>query len=177
MKTDLGLIHVYTGEGKGKTTAAVGLATRALGHGFKVCYTSFHKRPEKYGYNEIQSLEKLGAKVISFAKGHPHMDKSLDSEEIAREALEGISHLNKLLAQESFDLLVMDEVLISIRDNYLSEDKLVEFIQNKPNNMELVMTGRGATPRIIEMVDYATNLQKVKHPYDQGITSREGIEF
>lgn len=177
MKKDLGLVHLYTGDGKGKTTAAVGLATRALGHGYKVCYTSFHKRPEKYGYCEIQSLEKLGAKVICFAKGHPHMDKSLDSDEIGREALEGISILYDLLAKEKYDLLLMDEVLISVRDNYLSEDNLLEFIQKKPKNLELVLTGRGATPRVIELADYVTSMQKIKHPYDNGIMSREGIEF
>ena len=96
----LGLIHVYTGDGKGKTTAAVGLAARALGNGLRVCYCSFHKRPEKYGYTEIESLRKLGATLLIFAKGHPHLDKSIDQEEIRREVPEAIAHLQNLLKKQ-----------------------------------------------------------------------------
>ena len=77
-----GLIHIYTGTGKGKTTAAVGLAARALGSGLSVCYCSFHKDPVKYGYSEMESLKKLGARVINFATYHPHMDQNVTDETI-----------------------------------------------------------------------------------------------
>ncbi|MFI3248677.1 MAG: cob(I)yrinic acid a,c-diamide adenosyltransferase [Rikenellaceae bacterium] len=173
----LGLIHIYTGDGKGKTTSAIGLATRALGGGLKVCYTSFHKRPERYGYTEMDSLRKLGATVLNFAKGHPHLDKSLDPKVISQEAVEAIDKIAQLIATERVDLLIMDEVMISVRDNYITEEQLVKFIESKPSHTELVMTGRGATPRIIEMADYVSNVQKVKHPFDSGIMSRKGIEF
>jgi cob(I)alamin adenosyltransferase len=172
-----GLIHVYTGDGKGKTTAAVGLATRSLGHGMKVCYCSFHKDPEKYGYTEMQSLRKLGATVHNFAKGHPHLNKSLDSNVIAQETREAVSSLPKMLEDGYFDLLILDEILISVRDNYLDEETLLEFIRNKPEKLELVMTGRDATPSVIELADYVSEVRKVKHPYDSGIYSREGIEY
>ncbi|MFI3289528.1 MAG: cob(I)yrinic acid a,c-diamide adenosyltransferase [Rikenellaceae bacterium] len=173
----LGLIHVYTGDGKGKTTSAIGLATRVLGGGLKVCYTSFHKRPEKYGYTEMDSLRKLGATVINFAKGHPHLDRTLDPKVIKSEATEAIGRLSKLITEEHIDLLIMDEILISVRDNYITEDMLVAFIESKPSHMELVVTGRGATPRIIELADYVSNVQKIKHPFDSGVMSRKGIEF
>ncbi len=173
----LGLIHIYTGDGKGKTTSAIGLATRALGGGLKVCYTSFHKHPEKYGYTEMDSLRQLGATVMNFAKGHPHLDRTLDPEVIKREAIEAIETISKLIAEQHIDLLIMDEILISVRDNYISEERLIEFINSKPSHTELVMTGRGATPRIIELADYVSNIQKVKHPFDNGIMSRKGIEF
>lgn len=172
-----GLIHVYTGDGKGKTTAAIGLATRALGHGLRVCYCSFHKNPEKYGYTEMVSLRKLGATVYNFAKGHPHLDRSLDNDQIARETLEGVQQLVQLLNETTFDLLILDEILISVRDNYLNENTLIEFIKNKPTQLELVLTGRSATPAVMELADYVSFVQKIKHPYDEGITSREGIEF
>jgi cob(I)alamin adenosyltransferase len=172
-----GLIHVYTGDGKGKTTAAVGLATRSLGHGMNVCYCSFHKDPEKYGYTEMQSLRKLGATVHNFAKGHPHLNKSLDGNVIANETVEAITALPKIIEEGHFDLLIMDEILISVRDGYLDEETLLEFIRNKPAELELVMTGRDATQSLVELADYVSQVKKIKHPYDTGIYSREGIEY
>ncbi|MFR9650806.1 MAG: cob(I)yrinic acid a,c-diamide adenosyltransferase [Rikenellaceae bacterium] len=174
---NLGLIHIYTGDGKGKTTSAIGLATRALGGGLKVCYTSFHKRPERYGYTEMDSLRNLGATVLNFVKGHPRFDRSLDPNVIKQATVEALDKISRLIAEEHIDLLIMDEILISVRDNYLSEDRLVEFIESKPQYTELVMTGRGATPRIIELADYVSNIQKIKHPFDSGVMSRKGIEF
>lgn len=172
-----GLIHIYTGDGKGKTTAAVGLATRALGSGLKVCYCSFHKRPEKYGYTEMDSLRKLGATVYNFAKGHPHLDKSIDPEIIKKETHEAVQTLTDLLKTTHFDVLIMDEILISVRDNYLDEASLINFIQNKPTDTELVLTGRGATENVMALADYVSFVKKVKHPYDNGIMSRAGIEY
>jgi len=173
----MGLIHIYTGNGKGKTTCAVGLATRALGFGLKVCYASFHKRPELYGYHEIGMLAKFGATVHVFAKGHPHLDKSLDETEIRNDVANGIAQLRELIADDSFDMLIMDEILISVRDGYLAESELISFIKDKPARLELVLTGRGATASVIELADYVSEIQKVAHPYDKGITSRGGIEF
>lgn len=173
----LGLIHIYTGDGKGKTTSAVGLATRALGSGLKVCYCSFHKRPEKYGYTEMDSLRKLGATVYNFAKGHPHLDTSIDENTIKKEVPEAIDFLRNMLKTEHFDLLIMDEILISVRDNYLPEDVLIDFIQQKPKHLELVLTGRAATENVMQLADYVTFCKKMKHPYDKGIMSRAGIEF
>lgn len=174
---DLGLIHVYTGDGKGKTSSAVGLATRALGSGFRVCYCSFHKRPEKYGYTEIESLGRLGADISVFAKGHPHLDRNINENEIRREVAEAITYLRNLLKEKPIDLLILDEILISVRDRYLDEAVLLDFIKNKPPHTELVLTGRGATEKVMELADYVTFCRKLKHPYDNGITSRRGIEY
>lgn len=176
MKTT-GLIHIYTGDGKGKTTSAVGLGVRALGHNLKVCYTYFHKQPDKYGYTEIKNLEKLGATIYGFAKGHPFCDSSILAKNLIEEAPIGLSFLKDLIQQEQFDLLILDEIIISVRDGYLPEEQLLDFILSKPKNLELVMTGRGATPSMIALADYVSNITKVKHPYDRRITSREGIEY
>jgi cob(I)alamin adenosyltransferase len=175
--SNYGLIHIYTGDGKGKTTSSVGLATRALGSGLKVCYASFHKRPEVYGYSEIKSLEKLGAKIITLAKGHPHLDDTIDAEVIKREVSEGLDQLSGLIDNDKFDMLIMDEILISVRDSFMSEDKLITFIKNKPENLELVLTGRGVTPAVVELADYVSEIKCIKHPYECGISSRKGIEF
>ncbi len=177
MKLKCGLTHIYTGDGKGKTTTAIGLATRALGGGLRVCYCSFHKRPERYGYTEMDSLRQLGATVMNFAKGHPKLDRSLDPEVTKRETEEAVEQVAALVADGGFDLLIMDEILISVRDSYIPEERIVRFIDQKPATLELVLTGRGATERVMERADYVSNIQKIKHPYDSGIASRKGIEF
>lgn len=172
-----GLVHIYTGDGKGKTTSAVGLTLRSLGHGLKVCYAYFHKQPEKYGYTEINMLEKLGAAIYGFAKGHPFCDKNIHAEDLKTQAPEGLSFLSSLIHSMHFDLLIMDEIIISVRDGYLPEDMLLDFIRNKPADLELVITGRGATPEMMELADYVSNVTKIKHPYDNSIPCRKGIEF
>ncbi len=172
-----GLIHIYTGDGKGKTTSAVGLAVRALGHDRKVCYVYFHKNPEKYGYTEIENLEKLGAETYGFAKGHPFCDKDVSREEFRKKAIEGLNRLINKLKETEYDLLILDEVIVSARDGFLTEDMVLEFMENKPHELELVMTGRGATEKMIEKADYVSNVNKIKHPYDNNIIAREGIEY
>ncbi len=175
MKT--GLIHIYTGEGKGKTTAAVGLAVRALGHGLNVCYVHFNKRPELYGYNEIQNLKKLGAKILGFTEGHWSFNPKVTRESNREDVKNGLIQLSGFIQAENLDLLILDEILISLRDGILSEEELLEFIAQKPQKLELVLTGRGATDGLIAVADYVSYIQKVKHPFDRKIYSREGIEF
>ncbi len=134
---ETGLIHIYTGTGKGKTTAAIGLAARALGGRLSVCYCSFHKCPEKYGYSEMESLNKLGARVINFAQHHPHMDENVTDAtiaEIKEEVSQAIETLTTLLSEEDFDILIMDEIFISIRDNYLDEDILIVYKEQTRQN-------------------------------------------
>lgn len=177
---ETGLVHIYTGNGKGKTTAAVGLATRALGSGLSVCYCSFHKDPKKYGYTEMDSLKKLGAHVINFAKYHPHMEKDVSETtiaEITKEVNDALNTIKTLMNTVQFDLLILDEVFISVRDNYLEENTLIEFIKNKPKATELVMTGRGATNKAMTHAHYITNMEVIKHPYYDDIPSRKGIEY
>ena len=172
-----GLIHIYTGEGKGKTTSAVGLGVRALSHGLSVCYSYFNKIPAQYGDTEIVSLEKLGAKIIGTTNGHPSFNKMSIKEDYKMHIQNSFREMEKLIRNNHFDMLIMDEILISVRDGFLEENKLVEFIKNKPMSLELIMTGRGVTDQLIELADYVSHIENVKHPFDKGITSREGIEF
>lgn len=172
-----GLTHIYTGTGKGKTTSAIGLATRALGGKFKVCYISFFKNPEKYGYTEMDSLRLLGAKVLNYAKGHPHLNPSLNPITIAKEVKDGVTEVKKIINSEEYDMIIMDEIIIGIRDNYIDENEILELIKEKPQSVELILTGRGATNNLTDLADYVSNIDKIKHPYDRGITSRKGVEF
>lgn len=171
------MVHIYTGDGKGKTTSVVGLAVRALGHGLRVCYIYFHKDPDKHGYTEIKNLEKLGAKVFGFAKSHCFLDKDTSKETLQKQVKEGVDFIKSTIFSSGYNLLIIDEIIISVRDGFLVEKDLLDLINGKPDNLELVITGRGATSNMIELADYVSNITKIKHPFDRKITSREGIEY
>ena len=173
---EIGLIEVYTGDGKGKTTAVIGLACRAIGHNLKVCYIYFHKNPERWGYGEFKILEKIGIDVFGFAKEHPYFDK-VEKEKLREECLKGIEFIKKIYKEKKYDVLICDEILISLRDSFLKEEEIIKIMEEKPENVELVLTGRIATEKIIEKADLVSEIKKIKHPYDKGIKSREGIEY
>lgn len=172
-----GLVHIYTGTGKGKTTCSVGLGARALGQGFKVTYCHFMKRPELYGYHEIDSLKALGATIMGFTDGHPHFNKEVTPEMLQKQVAEALVFLSGYLQTAKPDMMIMDEILITVRDGFLEEEVLLDFINQKPEGTELVLTGRGATEGLIARADYVSEINMVKHPYQQGIPSRKGIEF
>jgi len=172
-----GLIQVYTGEGKGKTTASVGLACRARGHNLKVCYIYFHKSPHIFGYGELKSLKKLGVDIFGFAKKHPHFHKDVDPNDIRKECLKGIEFIKRISKINKYDVLILDEILISLRDGFLKEGEILDVLNSKPKNLEIILTGRGATQKIIEKADLVSQIKKIKHPYELGIKRREGIEY
>lgn len=172
-----GLIQIYTGDGKGKTTSAVGLAVRAIGQGLKVCYIYFHKNPDKWGYAEQKILEKLGVKIFGFAKEHPFCDKKVSLESIRNECLKGLEFIKEIFRQKKYDILILDEVNISLRDGFLKEEEIINLLKMKPKSMELVLTGRGATKKLKEIADLVSEIKNIKHPFDKGIKGRKGIEY
>jgi len=172
-----GLIQVYTGDGKGKSTAAIGQAVRAAGHGFKVGLVSFFKDPEAFGYGEYKSLEKLGAKTFLFAKKHPHFYKGLNPDDVCQECSRGLEFIKELFQDSSWDMLILDEINIAVRDGFLKEEDVLSLLEAKPEKLELILTGRSATKKIIGKADLVSEIRGVKHPYNQGVKSREGIEY
>jgi len=172
-----GLIQVYTGDGKGKTTAAVGLACRACGHNLKVCYISFHKDPKRWGYGECKVLKKLGVDVFKFAEKHPHFYKNINSEDVRRECLKGMEFIKKIYREKKYDVLILDEINISLRDGFLKEEEFLDLLEKRPSSLDLVLTGRNATKRIIEKADLVSEIKKIKHPHDSGVKGRKGIEY
>jgi cob(I)alamin adenosyltransferase len=172
-----GLIQVYTGPGKGKSTAAIGQAVRAAGHGLKVGLVTFFKDPEAFGYGEYKSLEKLGIKTFLFAKRHPHFYKELNTVDVRQECSRGLEFIRELFRDPSWDMLVLDEINIAVRDGFLQEEEVLSLLEAKPEKLELVLTGRGITEKIIEKADLVSEVKEVKHPYSQGIKSRKGIEY
>ena len=172
-----GLIQVYTGTGKGKSTAAIGQAVRAAGHGFKVGFLSFFKDPEAFGYGEYKSLEKLGIKTFLFARKHPHFYKELNPDDVCQQCSQGLEFIKELIRDPSWDMLVLDEINIALRDGFLKEEDVLSLLDAKPDRLELVLTGRGVTDKIVEKADLVSEVREVKHPYNRGVKSREGIEY
>lgn len=177
METRKGLIQIYTGDGKGKTTAAVGLAVRTVGHGFKVCYIYFHKDPYKWGYSEHAILKKIGVDVFGFAGKHPFCDKKASFTEIRQGCLRGMDFIKNLYLQNKYKLLILDEINISLRDGFLKMEEVVPLLMEKPEQLEIILTGRGAPFELIELADLVSNIQKIRHPYDKGVKRRKGIEY
>jgi cob(I)alamin adenosyltransferase len=172
-----GLIQVYTGSGKGKSTAAIGQAVRAAGHDFRVCFVSFFKDPDVFGYGEYKSLEKLGVRTVLFSRKHPHFYKELNPEDVCRDCRTALESLRELLRDPAWDMVVLDEIIIAVRDGFLAEEDVLSLMEAKPDKLELVLTGRGATQRMIEKADLVSEVREVKHPYNQGVKSRQGIEY
>ena len=171
-----GLIHLYSGDGKGKTTAAVGLSVRAAGRGFKVVFAQFLKSMET---GEILPLQDIGVTVL---RGNLPRGFTWELTEPQKEML--ISEHNKLfekavsLCGDGEDtLLVLDEIVGACAGGYLNREAVLRFLGGKPPALEVVLTGRNPAPELIELADYVTEMRKLKHPMDEGITARVGIEL
>ena len=167
----LGLLHLYYGDGKGKTTAAMGLALRALGSGKRVIIVQFLKGGQS---GEIPLLEQLGATVYRGKAGQKFVFQMNKAEKAATRALQN-QNLAAALAQPC-DMLVLDETLGAIEAGLLDEDVIAGFLQSRPEQLEVVMTGRYPSDRLVELADYVSRIDKVKHPFDKGIGARAGIE-
>ncbi len=170
-----GKIHVYYGYGKGKTTAGVGQVIRAAGSGLNVLVFQFMK--DNSG-NERKILEQIPN--VTLLPGHDHV-KFIN--QMSRQELADLKHYNTKALDEivkfcsPFDVLFMDEILCAVENEVLSEEKLLRFLEQKPRGLEIIMTGHEISEKMLDIADYATEMRKVKHPYDKGISAREGIEF
>ncbi len=167
-----GLVHLYCGDGKGKTTAAMGLALRALGHGEKVVIVQFLKGSET---GELAGLQKLGAVVLRGKAGQKFVFQMNDAEKAETKALQ-TENLQKALALPS-DLLILDEACAACRLGLVEEQVLRRAVLQKPAGREVVLTGRGPADWMVDAADYCTEMQCRKHPYKKGIAAREGVEF
>lgn len=175
-----GLIHIYTGTGKGKTTAAVGLAVRAAARGWRVCYVSFHKPSRYYAGSEQAALKKLGIGVRRFAPSHPMCATTVSSAQVqrlGRQCRSGLSFLNEACRSGAYDLIIADELNICVRDGFITETEVLALLHAKPAAVELVLTGRGASAALIAAADVVSEIRDVKHPYQRGIAARKGIDY
>ena len=176
-----GVILVNTGNGKGKTTAALGVVLRAVGQGFKVLILQFIKSGN--GYGELAGLAKLGdqVEIRSMGKGFIYYNRNEVGEaELARHKEAAQAAWRTLVEEvnsDKWDLIVMDEINNAINYELIDVNSVVEMLKNKPKRLHVVLTGRYAKPEIIDMADTVTEMKVVKHAYEKGIKAAKGIEF
>ena len=173
-----GLVIVYTGNGKGKTTAALGLALRAIGYEHKVCMLQFIKGSWHYG--EMDSSKKLGPdfELIAIGKGFVGiLDDSSPREEHEKYAAEALKICREKIFSEKYDVVILDEVNYAINLGLLDVEEIIKIIKEKPARLNLVLTGNHAKEEIIELADLVTEMKEIKHPFKSGIKAKKGIDF
>ncbi len=170
-----GLTQIFTGEGKGKTSAALGIVLRALGHGLRVCIVAFMKGD--YPYGEWNVLSKFpNVKIARFGFRTFTNPVEVRPEEI-EQAKQALAVAREAMLSGNYDLVVLDEVNIAVAWKLVELDEVVRLIRDKPPNVELILTGRQADARLVELADLVTECLKIKHPYDKGIKARAGIDY
>jgi cob(I)alamin adenosyltransferase len=171
----LGLIQVFTGEGKGKTTAALGEALRACGHNFSVLVIQFMKGDIKYGEFTIApkvpnlTIEQFGLPTF-VKKGEP-------SKEDLRLAHEGFERAKTAIMGKEYDMVILDEINVAIDYGLVQLEDVLELLKNRPDGVEVILTGRYAPKEILEIADLVSTIEEVKHPYQKGIIGRKGVEW
>ena len=169
-----GLIHLYCGDGKGKTTAAVGLAVRACGAGKQVVFTQFFKDGSS---SEVKSLKLLGIRTIH-AQTVKGFYRSMNEQQRQQARQDYTALFRQVVdAAKDADLLILDEIVSACNRGVVPETLVVEYLKNKPAQLEVVLTGRDPSPALMELADYITEMRKLRHPYDRGVAARKGIEY
>jgi cob(I)alamin adenosyltransferase len=170
-----GLVQIFTGNGKGKTTAALGTVLRATGHHLKVFIVFFMKGDYAYGeYSALSKLPNVETASFGFRKFTDPANIKPEEKEQAKAALETA---RKAVLSGNYNLVVLDEVNVALSYNLIELDDVIRLIKEKPSHVELILTGRNADSRLIELADLVTEMVKVKHPFDKGIQARKGIEY
>lgn len=175
MGLERGCIQVYTGNGKGKTTAALGLALRAVGRGLRVCVFQFIKGGGPYGEHLI--AEKLAPLFTIIQSGRPGWVNTGDISEDRRVAQDALLRAEEILTSNEYDLVVLDEINGAVGFGLIDVEQLLDLIALKPERVELVLTGRNADERVIAAADLVTEMREIKHYYAAGIPARSGIEM
>ncbi len=169
-----GYVQIYTGNGKGKTTAALGLALRAAGNEMNVFIGQFMKGQD---YGELKAAARLEPFVTIEQFGQPtfvHVDKA--SEEDIRLAQEGLARCREAMTSDRYDIVILDEVNVAIFFKLVTTEQVLELIEQKPEQVELVLTGRYAPEELVNKADLVTEMREIKHYYAQGVVARKGIE-
>lgn len=172
-----GLIHLYYGDGKGKTTAAMGLAIRCCGSGGRVFIVQFLKGDNSGERKVLETIPNIslqkGYEGIKFNK---YMNEK-EKEHVKQYYRKQLNIIRDIIQKQELQLLILDEIIDTVNLNFLEEKEIIRFLKNKPQSLEVVMTGRNPKESFVELADYVSNMQKIKHPFDNGITARKGIEM
>ena len=172
-----GLVIVYTGTGKGKTTAAMGMALRSVGHGLRVLMIQFIKGSWHYG--ELDAFERLAPqfKIIPMGRGFIRFDRGGADPEDLRAVREAWGFAREQMASGDYEMIILDEINYVIDYELLPVEEVLEAVQTRPAGLHLVLTGRNAHPRLIEAADLVTEMKEIKHPFQRGIKAQKGVEF
>lgn len=172
-----GLIYIFTGNGKGKTTAALGMAFRALGHGFKVLMVQFIKGSWNYG--ELMTSRRLSPdfEILQLGTGFLRLDSEEKRKAASLQAHEALELCRGKMASGLYHMLILDEINYVVDYGLLDVEEVIEFLREKPAPLHLILTGRNAHPLLIELADGVTEMVEVKHPFKAGIPASKGIEY
>jgi cob(I)alamin adenosyltransferase len=169
-----GCIHVYTGPGKGKTTAALGLGLRAAGNGLNVYLIQFMKGRR---YSELDAAEQIpNFTIVQYGRDEFVSKENPEQVDIDL-AQEGFSHAREIVKNEKYDMVILDEINVAIDYNLIFLKDVLKLIEEKPEKLELILTGRYAHPELVKVADLVTEMLEIKHPYQKGVTARKGIDF
>ena len=170
-----GLVQIFTGDGKGKTSAAIGAVIRALGHGLRVYIAYFMKGDYPYGERNI--LSQLPNVTMDSFGSRGFVDPANIKPEEKGQAKKALAAAREAMLSGGYDLVVLDEVNLAVAWNLVELDEVLRLIDDKPQNVELILTGRRADSKLVQSADLVTEMLKIKHPYDEGVVAREGIEY
>ena len=174
IREELGLVQIYTGNGKGKTTAAFGLAMRAAGRGLGVLIVQFLKPSD--GYGEQVACNRMG-NITLVSMGLDHFVSKKPSDADIEAAHKALRRSEELICSGRYDVAVLDESINAVRQGLITSQELIESLERRPDHVEIVLTGRGMTPDLEEYADLVTEMRLVKHPFDKGIGARKGMEY
>jgi cob(I)alamin adenosyltransferase len=169
-----GYIHVYTGNGKGKTTSAIGLGIRVTGAGLKVHLLQFMKGRR---YSELNTLDKIKNFTYSQHGRDEFVNKKKPEKIDIDMAQEGFKYAKKLIKSNKYDLIILDEINVAVDFNLIDIEDVLKLIMGKPEKLELVLTGRYVNPKIIKTAEYVTEMLEIMHPYQKGVQARKGFDF
>ena len=172
-----GLVHIYCGDGKGKTSAAVGLAVRAAGRGMKVLVVRFLKTENSGEVEVLRSIPGITVTPCDRTFGFVFRMNEEQKAEAAEYYQKRFETAGKEAESGNYDLLILDEILASCNYGMVQEQSVLEFLHTKPAGLEVVLTGRDPSEKMVEQADYVSEIHMVKHPYQKGISARKGIEF
>jgi len=173
-----GLVHIYTGDGKGKSTAALGQVLRSLGYGIKAYIVQFLKSEDSFS-GEIRALSQFhdSVKLVRYHQVHPIFDPGVDVDQLRASVTQALDEAREAMSSGEYDIVVLDEINNAVADGFADVAEVVDFILSKPEKVELILTGRSARQKLIDLADYVTEMRCIKHPFQKGISARRGIEF
>lgn len=172
-----GLIHIYCGDGKGKTSAAIGLAVRAAGCGMKVLFARFLKTESSGELKVLDEIPQITVLHLERSYGFFWTLTEEEKEEVRKMYGELWDRISGEIEQGTWDMLVIDEFMAAYRYGLIARDEALRFLREKPKELEIVLTGRDPDESLVELADYVSEIRKVKHPFDRGIRARKGIEY